>query len=356
MFTTLAIIAKLIEYETAHVTRARREIRAWEQAAHAIPDPMLRRLAIEAIAVDASNAEAASALAAVAPRRHRRAVVDLLVGFQILLDYVDMLGEEIAADRLERGLAIGTALTAAVTEPTSPVEIDPLGGDGGYLGALVASCRSRLWRLPGAAAIAQDAEAAAARLAHGLAHVHTAARHGTLDELRRWATMQHKTSDYSWWEIAAGSNSNLAILALLAAAADPQTTHRAALAIAAAYWPHVCVMSTLLDSLIDHERDATGENFSFIAHYPTVEATRDRVIDVTIRSLAAAEPLRCSAAHKMIVCGVAGYYAASAAEDGLASQVVPSLLQALRPAVTPIAIALRLQHGIGALRGAERAA
>ncbi len=344
MVATLRTFATLSDYGVSIVPRARREIRRWAAAAAAIPDPMLRSHATHAILVDARNAEAVAALAATAPRRQRRTAVELLVAYQILVDYVDTLGERVCADQLRRGLEIGMALAAAIAAPTSPLRLDPLGDDGGYLVALVSTCRGRLWQLPSAAVIERRAEAAAARCAHALAYTHTASRHGTITELRHWTTTQEGTVDYSWWEIAAGGNSSIAILALLAAAADPLMTCHEAMALAASYWPHVCVMSTMLDSLVDYERDANSGDFSFVSHYPDGTATHDGLIRATTRSLAATEPLRHSHAHTMIVCGVAGYYAASATHGSLASRIVPHLVAALGPAAAPVILALRAQH------------
>lgn len=343
----LRIIIELVKYEAIIVSQTRREIRKWTAAAAAIPDPLLRETATCAIAVDASNAEAAAAFAVMAPRSLIRLAVELLVAYQILLDYVDALGERICSDRMLRGLTIGMALTAAFARPSTPLALDPLGDDGGYLVALVAVCRSRLWQLPSAAAVEHQAEIAAKRCAQALAYTHTAARRGA-GELRKWTATQPATSGYTWWEIAAGGNSNLAILALLAAAADPGTTSDDAMAVAAAYWPHVCVMSTLLDSLVDYERDAMTDNFSFVSHYPDRAALREGVLRSTARSLAANAALRRRHIHTMIVCGVAGYYAAVATPGSLAARVAPSLLEALGPSATPIVRALRWRH-----RGSE---
>jgi tetraprenyl-beta-curcumene synthase len=344
MLATLAILTRLFEYEVSLVTYARREIRRWANAAAAIPDPTLRRLATQAIAVDASNAEAAAAFASMTPRHVRRAAVELLVVHQILLDYVDMLGERLTAEQLQLGLAIGQALPSAIARPGSRVDLDALGDDGGYLAALIVCCRSGLWRCPSASVVQEHAEVAAARLAHGLAHTHTAARSGVIADLRNWSTKQQGVGGYAWWEIAAGSNSNLALLALLAAASDPLTTHGDVAAITSAYWPHVCVLSTLLDSLVDYECDEAGDNFSFVSRYPDAGAMREALIHATRLSLAAVRPLRHNRAHTMIVSGVAGYYAASAAPGSLAAEVTPSVIAQLDRAATPIVLALRARH------------
>jgi tetraprenyl-beta-curcumene synthase len=264
---------------------------------------------------------------------------------------VDTVGERICADELRQGLEIGMALVAALAPPASPLELTPLGDDGGYLVALVAACRGRLWRLPSAAVIEQEAAVAAVRCAQGLAYTHTATRHGTVTKLRQWTTTQHGTIGYAWWEIAAGGNSSIAVLALLAAAADPLTTPANAGAIASVYWPHLCVMSTLFDSLLDYERDATTGEFSFVSHYPDRAAVRFGLLRATTRSLAAAATLRHGHVHAMIVCGVAGYYTASARPGSLAAQLAPTLLATLGPTAAPILLALRAEHRLATLRG-----
>jgi len=340
MIATLKTLATLSDYGASIVPRARREIRRWAAAAAAIPDPVLRSHATHAILVDGRNAEAVAALAATAPRRQRRTTVELLVAYQLLVDYVDTLGERVCADELQRGLSLGMALVSALHPPSSPIDLDPLGDDGGYLLALVTTCRGRFRGLPSAEGVAQQAEAAAARCAQALAYTHTATRSGRLGELRGWATSANVTADYAWWEVAAGGNSSIAILALLAAAADPLMTRRDIVALASAYWPHLCVMSTMLDSLADYERDRVSGEFSFVSHYPDARAARDGLIRATQRSLAAVKPLRRSHAHTMIVCGIAGYYAAQATSDTLAAEVAPDVIAQLGRAATPIVLAL----------------
>jgi tetraprenyl-beta-curcumene synthase len=343
MIATLKTVATLSDYGVSIVPRARREIRRWAAAAAAIPDPVLRSHATHAVLVDGRNAEAVAALAATAPRRQRRTTVELLVAYQLLVDYVDTLGERVCADELRRGLRLGMALVSAARPPTSPIDLDPLGDDGGYLVALVTTCRGRFRRLPAAEAVAEEVEAAALRCGQALAYTHAATRSGTLGELRGWAA-ENATADYSWWEVAAGGNSSIAILALLAAAADPLTNGRDAAAVASSYWPHVCVMSTMLDSLADYEQDRMSGEFSFVSHYPDVHAARDGLTRATQRSLAATKPLRRPHRHTMIVRGVAGYYAASAASGSLAAEVAPSVIAQLGRAAKPIVLALRARH------------
>jgi tetraprenyl-beta-curcumene synthase len=350
MLSTLRTVKALFEYEASIVPHARREIRRWARAAATIPNPALRHHATDSIAVDGSNAEAVAAFAAVAPQHSRRSTVELLVAYQILVDYVDALGERVCAEQLVRGLRIGMALAAATAPPTSPLDLVPLGDDGGYVAGLVTACRVALWQLPSVTVVERQARIAALRCGEALAHTHTAARRGTLVELRRWAAAQPDTADYAWWEIAAGGNSSIAILALLATAADPVATRDDADAVAGAYWPHVCVISTMLDSLVDYERDTISGDFSFVSHYPDRLSAQRGLIAAASQSLTATRPLRHGHRHMMIVCGVAGYYAAAAVRGSLASEIAPRLLAKLRPTATPIILALRVQHRLGASR------
>jgi tetraprenyl-beta-curcumene synthase len=343
MLAMLRTVKTLAQYELSIVPQARAEIRRWATAAAMVPDPILRRHAITAITVDAGNAEAVAAFAALATRRHQRTTVELLIAHQILVDYVDALGEQVCAGRLTEGLRIGRALAASVSD-SPPDAVDPLGDDGGYLAALIAACQERLWQLPAATAVQPTAEAAAISWAQGLAHSHTAARSGEPSNLKRWTAEQPGSEGYDWWEIAAGSNSNIAIAALLGAAADPGTTTSDATRIAGAYWPHLCAMSTLLDSLIDYERDAQSGDVSFVSHYPDRDATRRGLVRAARRCLAATRTLPRSHTHMMIVCGVAAYYAANTERDSLAAEIVPHVLDALRPNATPIIAALRVQQ------------
>jgi tetraprenyl-beta-curcumene synthase len=171
-----------------------------------------------------------------------------------------------------------------------------------------------------------------------------------VDDLKRWSADQPGTTGYAWWEIAAGGVSSIAILALLAAAADPELHDRDAHALATAYWPHVCVVSTMLDSLVDYERDMETGDFSYVSWYPERSAARQGLVDAATHSLTAARSLRHRRIHLMIVCGVAGYYAAIATRGSLAAEVSPHVLAALRPAATPIVLVLRAHHRLASLR------
>ena len=75
----------------------RREIARLRERASAIPDPVLRELALQALE-KRGNMEGAAAFATLVPRPRRRAVVRALVAFQAAYNYVDMLAEQPCED------------------------------------------------------------------------------------------------------------------------------------------------------------------------------------------------------------------------------------------------------------------
>lgn len=344
-----AAIAMVARYETAVVPFAAREIARWTQRAVAIPDPVLRRLALATIADEAANAEAAAAFATLVPRAHRRTAVELLVAWQLMYDYLDTLGEQPSRDPRRDGLrlhgALAVALGAADPAGDFSAHLPGTGGDGGYLRALATACRERFAALPSAAAVAPAALAAADRCAQAQSHVHAALLDGDYGPLRAWASEQPGADGYEWWEIAAGGVSDLAVLALLATAADPAATSADAAAVADAYWPHVCVLSTLLDGVVDAEEDVERAGRSYLVDCCGGPVPAERVARAARRSVAATTALRRGGTHTAITAGVAAFYSTvPRARDAHVAAAIAPALDALRPAATPLVAALRARR------------
>jgi len=340
-----AALAMVARYETAVVPPAAAEIARWRRRAEAIPDPLLRRSALATIAGESANAEAAAAFATLAPRRQRRAAVELLVAWQLMYDYLDTLGEQPAPDPRRDGLQLHRALAVALGAQAPSVDFyahHPRGDDGGYLPALAAACRARFAALPSAAAVAPAAAAAADRCAQAQSHLHAALRDGDYGATRAWALRQPGADRCEWWEIAAGGVSDLAVLALLGTAADPAATAADADAVAAAYWPDVCVLSTLLDGLVDAAADVERSGRSYLRDCGGEQAPAERAAQAARRATAATGALRRGGLHAAIAAGIAAFYSTvpAAREPDAAAAIAPAL-DALRPAVTPLVAALR---------------
>ena len=160
-----------------------------------------------------------------------------------------------------------------------------------------------------------------------------------------WSERQAPDSGYLWWEIAAAGASSLAVHALLAAAATPSTTAHEAQRIGAAYFPAVCAISALLDSLIDLERDANTTNHRFAAHYTSSDQAAERYAAIIIDADAQLSRLQQARQHKILLAGVLGYYlSAREANSEFAYTITEKATNAVSSTIWPILAAMRIRR------------
>ncbi len=326
--------------------RARREIRRWKTHANEIPDPVLRAGALEKLTRERLNPEAAALFAVLAPRRQRASLVRLIVAFQIAYDYLDAINEHPTTASLQNGLHLHRALTDAVSPRPGRDDYyrhHPQHDDGGYLNALTHTCRAVMRGLPSASVVAPVLTEAVVRCGEGQSHNHAVRVEGH-DQLVAWAAVRQLGDGYLWWELAAGGISCLAIHALFAAAAS-KTTQEEAARIDTAYFPPICAISALLDSLVDHSDDVDTANHSFTGHYDTRTTAVERFATITrdastlIRALA--KPMR----HSVILAGIACFYlSAPEVKNEFAKPVAVGTLACLGSITTPMLIVMRLMR------------
>ena len=342
--TTLASLAR---YWLGILPLVRRELRHWELCANAIPDPVLREHALSTLRGETLNAEAAAVFATLVSAHRWQPLVRLLVAFQVMYDYLDTVSEQHVSEPLRNGLQLHRALTAALdvsVPPTDYYRHHPQHDDGGYLDALVASCRESIEGLPAAEVVLPVARRAAQRCGAGQSHTHAAKREGNL-QLAIWASRQDRAAGYLWWELAAGAISSVGLYALLAAAADPRTSSSDALQIDAAYFPPMCALSTLLDSLIDRDDDIVTDNHSSFGQYARSTDAAARLALIAERAESGVRGLRRSSRHAAILAGIAGYYlSAEGATTAEAQPVAAAIVGRLGPMVSLILATMRLRR------------
>ena len=285
--------------------RRRRRARALE-----IPDPLLRRTALES-QCKWGNVEGAAAFAAFVPRRHRRAAARAMVCLQAAYNYLDVLGEQPGPEPAANGRRLHQALLVALDPDASHVDYyahNPQCEDGGYLREIVDSCRAALAELPSYAAVAPAALRAAERIVE-FQSCNTGERHGDLQALERWARAATPPgADLRWWEVAAAGGSSLCVYALIALAAEPELDPRAVAAVADAYSPWIGALHSLLDNLVDASEDrATGQH-SLIGAYASPEEAASRMRRLTERSLRAAQALPGGRGHTLLLAAMASFY------------------------------------------------
>jgi tetraprenyl-beta-curcumene synthase len=255
-------------------------------------------------------------------------------------------------DSADASLLLHTALIDAL-EDRGPLRdyyaLYPASDDGGYLAALVEECRLCVARLPSSGLVRAFAKDAASRCGHAQSFTHVA-MHDDGRRLREWANQLSEREglhEYHWWEIGAAGISSLTVHALFAAAAHDDSTPSEMAAIDAAYFPSVCALSTLFDSLIDAEDDNVTGNHSYVGHYEGAGYAGARLVSIVQEAVERLELLRDSRLHRTILAGVAAFYlSAAAARADAASVVTQQVLAALSPSVLPILWTLSLRRKV----------
>lgn len=305
-----------------------------------IPDPALRRLALEALEDKRGNLEGAAAFAALASKESRPFVVKALVACQAICDYLDLLSEQASPDPIANGYKLHEALIVATArgEPHRDYYTHhPHGEDGGYLVALVDTARTALSALPSVASVRESIGRAAERIAVYQSFNHGDAR-GSYELFERWARRSNPScAGLRPWEAAVGSGSTLAVLALIASAADPRLDSSTAEEIDQAYFPWIGSLHSLLDSLVDHEEDIAVDGRALVGYYASPGDAAARMGRIADESLCRAAALPEGRRHALILAAMTSFYICEL--EGSASPhaqlVAPSVLGAIGGLATP---------------------
>ncbi|MFO7255189.1 MULTISPECIES: DUF2600 family protein [Limnochorda] len=295
---------------------AHREVARWIQRAEAIPDPALRRQALDSLHFKRFHALGAAVYGAL--RRDPAPLVRFAVAYQIISDYLDNLADRDRQPPARREANL-TCLHQAMVDGVSAEP--PRGGyyrfhtasqDGGYLEELVTHCRAALAELD-AWELSPRLVPLAARFARMqvLKHLETGRRGPAL---QAWAEAEGAPwPEVRWYEFAASAGSTLGIFALAAAAgAPPDHLDR----LEAAYVPWLTAYHILLDYLIDLEEDRQGGDFNFVACYPSLDEAEARLRLLAQEAARQIDRLPEPAFHRLVLWGLAGLYLADAKAEG----------------------------------------
>ncbi len=367
----LAFAAAAARYWLSVYPRVLREIRRWRERAREIPDPALRRLALESLREERGNLEGAAAFAVLAPRAERARVVRALVAFQAIYDYADTLAEQPSfSDSAANGRQLHLALLDAVDSGGGCADHYAYSAwreDGGYLRELIEACATELAALPGYAAVSASAAEAIARMVDFQSFAHDGRGDFKAERLARWAEAQTPpASGLEWWETAAGAASSLLVFALIAHAAGPNAAGpnaagtnaveaQAVTKIERAYFPWIGALHVLLDSLVDRADDARAGRHSLVEHYGSPAELAGRLRAVTTGAVRASETLPDAVQHGLILAAMASFYLSQpAASSPAGAPARAEILATLGGRATLAMWLFRLRAGLRARRSGRR--
>jgi tetraprenyl-beta-curcumene synthase len=309
LFATTAARYWFGVFPTARSTQRRLLARA-----ERIPDPLLRADALTAHRDKGANSEGLAALAVLAPAAGRAQVVRALVAYQSMLDYLDGVSERPTGDPLANGLCLHRAFEVAL-DPDAPEEDfyahAAARADGGYLSALIETCRGQLHELPSYPAV-RPALLRQARLCRESQALNHALRFASLDErIDEWARRTEADAGiepgFEWWElIAAAAASSLCVGALLALAAKPGAREADAERVESAYFPWASGLNALLDSLVDLDEDPVDA--SHLRRYESREHAIERLRAIAAGARSRVAELPDGRLHEAILAAMGSLY------------------------------------------------
>ncbi|HEX5852323.1 MAG TPA: DUF2600 family protein [Solirubrobacteraceae bacterium] len=333
-----SFVAVVPRYLFTVLPRASREIAHWRGRAGTIPDPALRRLALDSLA-KRGNMEGAALFAVLCPRESRGAAVRALVAFQAAYNYLDTLAEQPSPDPIANARQLHQALALAL-DPAA-VQPDyyagtPWSEDGGYLAAMVDACRAALAELPSHATVAAAAHAAAMNIV-GFQSLNLTESQGGEEDLERWARERTPAgSGLRWWQMAGACGSSLPVHVLTALAGDPALDRRGVAAVDNAYFPWIGALHSLLDSLVDvAEDERLGQRNLLVGRTCADDAAAEmRLLAERAREEAGALPR--GGEHSVILAAMAGHYiSASEASQPAVRMIAESVREALGGVMRP---------------------
>jgi tetraprenyl-beta-curcumene synthase len=284
------------------------ELGAWRRYAQTIPDAPLREDALSSLTRKRTHADGA-ALFSILPRRRSPRLLRVLVAYESVLDFLDNVNEREANGG--NGHQLHLALIEALDPQRSVSDYyrhHRWRDDGGYLRALVESCREGCGQLPGYSRVRPTLCRETVRaLVLGINHeLEPALRDG---ELKRWADREcAEHREASWFELTSAASASLTVHALLALAAESVASDSEINAVLAAYFPWISATSTMLDSYVDQVEDACLGGHSYLAHYSSRAVATQRVEELVERSVSGARRLNRGHRHVVIAtCMIAMY-------------------------------------------------
>ncbi len=251
-----------------------------------------------------------ASLFSILPKNRDAQLLKLLVAYQIMWDFLDSASERGACAGQANGRQLHRALVEAL-DPEAPISdyyrYHPWKDDGGYLLALVETCRRICAGLPSyrqvRSLMLQGVERCAIQsLNHEPSQSHRDA------SLKEWVEREFVDEQtLSWFELTAAAGAFMPHV-LLALAAKPYCEQHEVVAVYSAYFPWVSLAISMLDSYVDQVDDAGSEGHSYMSHYASEAVALERLAAIISRIVSDARSLPNGRRHAVLTEGIVAMY------------------------------------------------
>ncbi|MFC5529136.1 tetraprenyl-beta-curcumene synthase family protein [Cohnella yongneupensis] len=288
----------------------RAELARWRRVAEAIPDPELRKQAIDSMTTKQFHCEGGGVYAA-ANLEQRHVLIPLIVALQTISDYLDNLCDRSTSLDAEDFRLLHQSMLDAVTQGAAQRNYYALRteqDDGGYLSALVAQCQASIAQLPAYSHVEHHVRELVQLYGDLQVYKHIACDKREPALQSWWAAYADRYPELMWNEFAAATGSTLGVFMLFLSASDASLDARQAKRIRDNYFPSICGLHILLDYLIDQAEDELGGDLNFCSYYADKGVMGDRLANMVQSARRSADDLPFSKFHRMIVEGLVAVY------------------------------------------------
>ncbi|MHB8109314.1 MAG: tetraprenyl-beta-curcumene synthase family protein [Syntrophorhabdaceae bacterium] len=274
-------------YALLIVRQVKTRLKYWEDQARSCGSIELRKQALESIRTKGFHCYGGSVFALCHPE-HRGVLLDLIIAYQTLCDYLDNLCDRaryidrLAFRRLHDSLLDALQPERRISDYYSSFIFKD---DEGYIDKLVAACRDSIVRLP-SYALTKSAVVKLATLYIDLQVLKHDERNVRESTLSAWAS--RNLAEYpslQWQEFCAATGSTLGIFALFGLATADDVKSSSVERVTEIFFPWVCGLHILLDYIIDQEEDRIGGDLNFISYYISPDEITERLELFIERSL-----------------------------------------------------------------------
>lgn len=286
------------------------ELKRYMRMAEKIPDPVLKRQAVESIKKKKFHCQGGSVYA-LYPGVPQRDMVRFIVSYQTISDYLDNLCDRAKVEDEEAFKRLHQAMTDALLPGevfSDYYECYPYKDDGGYLRLLVAECKAFISSLPSYAIVREKILFLARLYSELQTYKHLVPE---VRECRMTGWYENYLGyfpEIKGWEFAAAAGSTLGIFMLVAAAANPDLDGLEAWEIFHSYFPWICGLHILLDYYIDLDEDEANGDLNFVSYYANMTNCLERLKVFYKNSQNEATKLRYPFFHSTVVDGLMAMY------------------------------------------------
>lgn len=287
-----------------------KELEFWKREARQIPDPELRKQALDSIEAKDFHCEGGGIFSLLSESRKEEAL-SFIVAYQTISDYLDNLCDRSTSLDDKDFAALHESMQHALRK-SSPVtnyyRFRDEQDDGGYLAKLVDKCQQIFWKMDNYECIAAYLSELCRYYSDLQIHKHVI-QHERVPRLKEWfKTFEKEVPDMSWYEFSACSGSTLGIFCLISYALRPDFREEDAERIYKVYFPYIQGLHILLDYFIDQEEDLVGGDLNFCTYYDSKEQMFERFSHFVKEADACLNELPHEHFHKLIHRGLLGLY------------------------------------------------